>query len=75
LEDRAAAQVAAAAEAWQIELNRQLSTMQLRGMFPNLKDTVETGLYGNPESRRLVLQYIERVDVRDGKVVGVQLKG
>lgn len=75
LEDRAAAQAAAAAEASQIELNRRLAGLYLNGLLPNLRKDVEKALLTDPAARRELLRFIERIEVRDGKVVGVQLKG
>jgi DNA invertase Pin-like site-specific DNA recombinase len=71
LEDRAAAQSAAAAEAQDVERSRQAMARQLRELLP----TIGPDLYTVSAARRQVLQAIERIEVRDGKVTTVELRG
>jgi hypothetical protein len=71
LEDRAAAQSAAAAEAQDVERRRQAMARQLRELLP----TIGPDIYTVSAARRQLLQAIERIEVRDGKVTVVQLKG
>jgi hypothetical protein len=71
LESRAAGQAAAAAEAQDVEISRQAMARQLRELLP----TIGPDLYTVSAARKQVLQAIERIEVRDGKVAAVQLKG
>jgi hypothetical protein len=71
LEDRAAAQAAAAESDRAAEQGRKAAAEQIRQLLPS----IGPDLYTVHAARKQVLQAIERIEVRDGKVTAVELKG
>nr|WP_228006967.1 recombinase family protein [Cyanobium sp. LEGE 06143] len=71
LEDRAASQAAAIEQDRSIEQGRQAAAEQIRNLLP----TIGPDIYTIPAARRQVLQAIERIEVTDGRVSHVVLKG
>lgn len=71
LEDRAAGQVAAARDNRKAERRRQENARILAELLP----TMGSDIYTSRAARNQVLQAIERIVVKDGNVVGVELKG
>lgn len=71
LEDRAATQSAAVEQDRAVEQGRQAAAEQIRRILP----TIGPDLYTHAAARRQVLQAIERIEVLNGRVSRVVLKG